>query len=121
MEELFDYLLSVYPLSDLLQFHLRKLIKEKRLFRNELLLKSGNVCRHIYFIRKGLLRGYYMKGDEEVSTWFMKEGDFVISVSSFYTQQPGDESIQALEESLLWYLPYEDLHFAYNQFPELNF
>src|SRR4051794_31747502 len=121
MEELFNYLQSIQPMSDQLILHLQSMIKEKRLFRNELLLKTGNVCRHIYFVRKGLLRGFYMNDGEEVSTWFMQEGDFVISVSSFYTQQPGDESIQALEETLLWYLSYDDLQLAYNQFPELNF
>lgn len=121
MEELLNYLLSIQPLSEELTLYLQTMVKEKRVVRNEMLLRAGQVSRHIYYIKKGLLRSFYMKDDEEVSSWFMKEGDFVVSVSSFYSQLPADESIQALEDSLILYLPQEDLQRAYNRFAEFNF
>ena len=120
MVSLLQFVEAIRPLSDKLKSHLQSSIKERRIFRNELVLKAGHVCRNIYFIQKGLLRAYYIKKDEEISSWFMKEGDFVISVSSFFSQIPSKESIQALEDGIIFYLPYEVLQDTYARFPEFN-
>jgi hypothetical protein len=121
MEKLLNYLNSIQQLSEPLQIHLKNLLKEKRISKYELVLKSGNISRQIFFIEKGILRGYYMKKEEEISNWFMMEEDFAISVSSFFSQSPAFESIQPLEECVVFYLTYEELQHTYLKFPEFNF
>jgi CRP-like cAMP-binding protein len=51
----------------------------------------------------------------------MKEGDVIISVESFYNQKPSYESIQALEDSTLFYITYNELQTIYQEYPEFNF
>lgn len=89
--------------------------------KKDYLLRAGHVSRNICFIAKGLLRCFYFKDGEEVSSWFMKEGDVIISVESFFTQKESYESIQALEDSLLYYITYDELQHLYRHFPEFNF
>jgi CRP-like cAMP-binding protein len=72
------------------------------------------------FIKKGLLRAFYVKGENEVSSWFMKEGDICVSIESFYGQRPGYEYIQAIEDTQLYYLYYAELELIYQKFPEFN-
>lgn len=121
MMELLHFLESIHPMSDGLKQHLASMLKEKQLPRKEYLLRAGHVSRKICFIAKGLLRCFYIKDEQEVSSWFMKEGDVIVSVESFFSQEESYESIQALEDCLLYYITYDELQYLYRYFPEFNF
>ena len=121
MTELLQALNSIHPLSDELREHLFTNLKTVVLHKKEFLLKQGQVCRSIWFIETGLVRCFYIKEDKEVCSWFMKEGDIIISVESFFTQMPSYESIQALEECELLCMDYRQLQVIYHRFPEFNF
>jgi len=121
METLFSLLHSIYPLSQGVKEYLAVNLQTKELRKKELLLKAGHVCRHIYFIETGLLRCYYMQGEHEVCSWFMKEGDVIVSVESFFDQKESYESIQALEDCVLYYISFQQLDHIYRNFPEFNY
>lgn len=121
METLLHLLNTVYPLSEALQEHLMGLLKVKQLVKKEFLLKGGHTCRNISFIRQGLLHCYHLVNDIKQTSWFMQTGDVVISVKSFYSQTPGYEYIQALEETEVYYISYNELQHIYTTFPEFNF
>jgi CRP-like cAMP-binding protein len=121
MEMLLQFLNDVHPMSEELTNYLKEHVQVKELQRKDKLLKAGHICRHIYFIESGLLRCYYQKGNAEVCSWFMKEGDVTISIESFYAQKESSESIQALENSVLHYVSFDELQFIYREFAEFNF
>lgn len=121
MEVLSELINSICPVSTELAEKIELSIKERIYKKNEYLLKEGEVCRYIWFIKKGLTRCYYTNGISEVCSWFMKEGDMIISVESFFQQRPGLESIQALEDCEVSSLKYEDLQYMYKNFPEMNY
>src|SRR3954447_17616767 len=99
MEELLEYLNSIYPLSINLRARLDDVLKEKVANKKELLLKQGQISKHIYFIKSGLIRCFYLKDSKEVSSWFMHDGDIIISVESFFMQKVSVENIQVLADS----------------------
>jgi CRP-like cAMP-binding protein len=121
MDPLIGYLDSIYPLSESLKTWLESNLKSKLLNKKEYLLKSGHVSRDICFIAKGLLRCFYQVDNKEVSSWFMKEGDVIVSVESFFKQTISYESIQALEDSLVFYITYDELQYVFNNYLEFNF
>jgi CRP/FNR family transcriptional regulator, anaerobic regulatory protein len=121
MERLLQYLESIHALSDECKERLFSVLKSKELSRKDLLLRAGHICQHIYFIQKGLLRCFYYRNDVEISSWFMREGDVVVSVESFFGQKTSYESIQVLEDCELYYVSYKELQEIYHQFPEFNF
>ncbi|WP_121356760.1 Crp/Fnr family transcriptional regulator [Flavisolibacter nicotianae] len=121
MLELLRFLESIHPMSDELKRYLSVTLKEKHLAKKDYLLKAGHVSRAICFIAKGLLRCFYIKENHEVSSWFMKEGDVIVSVESFFQQKASYEAIQALEDCLVYYITYDELQFIYKQFTEFNF
>lgn len=120
MEQLFNHLNSIYPLTDKLAAYLATNLKTRNLKKKEFLLKQGHVSRDICFIDQGLLRCFYLIEDKEVCAWFMKEGDVVISVESFFYQTKSYQSIQALNDSLLYYITYDELQYCFRNFPEFN-
>jgi len=121
MEKLLSYLNSIFSMSPCLRGHLTNTLKSKAFARKDYLLKAGHVCRNIYFIEKGLCRCFYMKNNIEVCSWFMHEGDVIVSVESFFDQASSYESIQALEDTVVHYISFQDLEFMYRNFIEFNF
>lgn len=121
MKEVLTFLDSLYPLSELAREYLSKNLKEIEVSKKEYILKQGRICYDIYFVSKGLLRCFYNKNDKEISSWFMQEHDVIFSVESFLNQTPSFENIHALEDSLLYYLSYDELQYLYNHCPEFNF
>lgn len=121
MISLLRYLRAIHSLSEPLRDRLEDIIKEKQLARKDYLLKAGQICGNIYFIEQGLLRSYYSDGKKEISSYFFKEGDICISAESFFTQQYGQENIQAIENCIVQYISYEQLQRIFREFPEFNF
>jgi CRP-like cAMP-binding protein len=122
MEQLLAYLNQFYPMTPACMHYLRRVIRPKHIAKGEYLLRPDMVSRHIYFIVRGLVRTFYVLDDgTEVSSWFLKEQDLVVSVLSFYDQVPSFEYIQTLEPTEAFYISYEELNTAYHQYPEFNF
>lgn len=120
MEQLIALLNSIQPLSTALENHLRSILKPRHIKRKEVLLREGEIARQISFVEKGLFRSYYMLDDEEVSSWFMKENDIFVSVQSFFFQAPSYETIEALEDSIVWGISYDQLQYIYKHYPEFH-
>ena len=99
---------------------LQDCFEELVIAKNEYLVTEGNICRHLYFLEKGALRGYYNLDGKEITHWFGFAKDFVTSFHSFITQQPAVENIQLLEGSILWSISKDKLNNLFKQFPEID-
>ena len=121
MEELLLYLSSIHPLTPECLAHLRRIIRYRKIRKNQFLLRAGEVCDNIFFIRKGILRCYYLVKDVEVTDWFFWEGDTVVAIDSFYDQTPSGDYIEALEDGELYYISFHELEYLFRHFPEFNF
>jgi CRP-like cAMP-binding protein len=88
--------------------------------KKTIILAQGKICDKVYFIEKGLARAFYLKEDQEVTSWLMQENDFIFSVHSFYGQKPSYENIELLEDSILTSLGYHELQSIYRDFHEFN-
>jgi len=64
---------------------------------------------------------YYTKEGKECTSWFMGQGDIMISIYSFLTQQPAAESIEILEHSVIQSMSWTDLQAIYADFKEFNY
>jgi CRP-like cAMP-binding protein len=122
MQQMFTLLNALQTPPPGLLDRLSSYLLTKDLKKKEHLLIEGQTCTNLYFIEKGLLRAYYIdnKGDE-VTTWFMKEGDFICSVESFYEQIPSFENIIAIEPTTVHYISYQQMQALYRDFPAYNY
>ena len=97
------------------------LARPEQWVKGQLLLQPGRVARRVYYLETGLVRGYSLVNGREVSSWFMREGDFVISIASFFTQAPTEEFLELLEDGSGFSLSYDDLQQLYRTLPAFNF
>lgn len=96
-------------------------LEYKTVKKNELILKSGDVCRNIYFVNQGCLRIFNTdeKGEEH-NLLFLPENWWALDVTSFSEQEPAFYAISALVESELFYLNYNVLEELYQIVPKLE-
>ncbi len=112
----------IRPLSRPLREALGAALQVQDLPAGHHLLRPGEVARHIYFLETGLAQGYESRPNgQEVASWFMREGDFVISIVSLLTQTPSTEFVQLLEPARVHVIAYARLQQLYAEFPEANF
>lgn len=117
---LFQFLNSASPLSTDLEKELASLLVTEELPRKKIILQEGQVSKSIYFVERGMMRSFYVKDGEEVTSWFVYENDVITSVSSFFTGAPSTEYIQTIEDTVVHYISYDDLQHLYAKFPNFN-
>lgn len=81
------------------------ILKTIKLKRKEYLLREGQICRGIFFLSEGAMRTFYIndKG-REINTAFYFENDFLREIESMASNSPSQKSIQAIEDSTVFYI-----------------
>ncbi|HRO71091.1 MAG TPA: Crp/Fnr family transcriptional regulator [Chitinophagaceae bacterium] len=81
---------------------IRTYLIPKKIRKKQFLLQEGDVCRHIAFVEKGMLRAYTIgeKGTERIIQFAM-EGWTISDLYSFLTSEPATYAIDAIENSEL--------------------
>jgi CRP-like cAMP-binding protein len=83
---------------------------ERKLFAKiEIILQEGSICRYFYFLQKGLIRCYTIFDGTDITKYFTAAPYCFTSIESFTKQKPAKESIQTLEESIIWFAAKDKL------------
>lgn len=120
MKELIDYINVIYPLSQEDLKALLAICTELTFKKNTDVQPIGHTCRSIYFVKKGALRIYYRKGDQDITETLEFENAFVARVESLVTGLPSRKGIQAIEDSELISINADQLRLLYNTHIELE-
>lgn len=80
------------------------------------LVKEGKTCQDIWFVEIGLIRHFKLdeKGKKR-NTWFTAEGTITTEISSLINKTPSKESIQLIEDSVIYKLSYTDISTLLNK------
>lgn len=72
--------------------------------------RQGDQDRHIYVVKKGLLKAYYlsMDGKEKVKSLLLP-GAFIGSMTACHSEQTCSFSLMCLEDTELYRLPFDEL------------
>jgi len=88
--------------------------------KGTVLLRQGEVCGTLYFVAKGMARSFYKVNGKEVTSHFFPEDALALLYCSYWTQKPSQESLDVLENSLLFSISRSEFEDLYNSFPELH-
>lgn len=109
-----------HPLSkEVIHFFDEKLVFIK-CPKNTVLLESGKVCKYVYFIQKGLVRGFIREGKKDITTWISSENELASSIYSLDQEIPALENIETIEDCEFLALHNKHLLQLYRRFPEFN-
>lgn len=84
---------------------LENVLVPMRFQKGESILKEGEVCAHIYWIQKGLVRQYYYKNGKELTEHMAVENNIVMSIESLFKEEPTHLMMTALEPTIIYAMP----------------
>lgn len=116
--EFLDKIKLITPLTENAYRMAQSGIEQFQFKKNQVLLRKGMVCNYLYFIRSGMMRGFYHTSKKEITNSIATEGDIITSYYSFITRKPSYETLECLEESTVQAISYQKLNELYAHFPE---
>lgn len=120
VSDLIQVLNTYHPISKSIASYFQKNIAHLNVSRGERILTAGNICEHIYFIRKGVLRGFMIDKQRDITLWMSAENELVSSIDSLDTHIPAMENIEAIEDCSLLVMTNTQLQRLYELHPEFN-
>lgn len=121
IEPLLDYFQKIIPLNN----EEKRLVTERfqpRLYRKrQYVLQEGNQCNQMNFVVRGCLRLYTIdeKGNTHILQ-FAAENWWLTDIGSFYGKKESKLNIDALEDTMVLQISFENLTFLYDQAPKFN-
>ncbi|MCR5270095.1 MAG: Crp/Fnr family transcriptional regulator [Prevotella sp.] len=91
---------------------LESILVPMKFSKGEKILDEGQVCRHIFWIVKGLVRQFYYKNKKELTEYMATENTICMSIESLFKEAPSMQIIQALEPTIIFAIPMHELETA---------
>lgn len=109
MENTLQKIKSLYPLSEVALNKLIAILERKEFKKGAQILKAEKIEKSVFFIEKGIARGYCDLPNQELTFWFGEEGDYIISAQSLINKLPGYETIELMEDCILYEINADEL------------
>lgn len=119
-KNIFEHFEKFIPLSEKLKAELEKRINHIAYKKGEMVLNANQVCTESYFIKKGILRTYFIKDGREISEYFCGIDEWVNSPKSFIQRKKDIYYIDAIEDTEAYCINVNDLVYLFDNFPEME-
>ncbi len=91
--------------------------KPKSIKKGDFLLREGQICKEFYYVEKGCIRTYFIdKTGEEKTRYVMTDFTIGTALTSFATQTPSTEFIDAQQDTQLLIISHADFFRLNKQF-----
>lgn len=98
MEQLIYYIEQIVKLDNAAKTALNELAEIEHFSKNEFILEQGQRCNKIWFLKRGMVRKYYLNDGKEKTVWIATENEIFTSLQSYAQRRPADEYLQACED-----------------------
>lgn len=106
---------QVSPLPPDSRAKLQEIVAEVTFPKGHLLLRADQVEKRLFFIKTGIARAYSRTAEHEITFWFGREGDAILSMRSYVQGQKAYEDIELLEASILYQINHDELQLLFVQ------
>lgn len=87
-----------------------QLLSYKSYKKSDYFIKEGEICKQVAFVLSGSLRSYYISDKaEEITYCITFPNNLMTAYSSFLTEQPTEENIQAITQTELLIISKEKI------------
>lgn len=121
LEKLFQVLSAMCPLSEEFKDALQQSLILLSLPKHHILHEAPKIVDHAYFLQKGFIISYrFTDGKKQIEN-FWKEGDIIISPTSFFNRAPSKEFIHLMQASEVLCISHEGVLKLFANHEEANF
>jgi CRP-like cAMP-binding protein len=109
LQELRNQITKISPLTPPVMELMLEAWKPIPAAKDKFLLNENTISDYIYFVRKGVIRIFYLKNGKEITEWLATDNQFFLSISSFFQRTPSKLMIQTIESSEVSGIHFDDL------------
>lgn len=120
LQAFFEYILQSVSLTDEMKYKIAMRCEVKTYKKGEILLKEGSVCRHLFFIEKGVLRTFSYQDGKDVTSWIYFDNQLFTSWGSYLTQSPSLDYIVVEEAATILTISHDTMEQLYEELPQLE-
>jgi CRP-like cAMP-binding protein len=119
LQQVIEHIQQIYALPETVLEELTSRLTQETYPKNHVLFREGRVEYKMYFIEQGIARAYCNREDKEITFWFGAEGDVVFSYNGYVADKPGYETVELLEDAVLYSISYKDIRRLFDTHIEL--
>lgn len=121
LSPLLDYFNKLIPLTDQEELLVTNLFKPRLYRKRQYVLQEGDVCNQFNFVVSGCLRLYKIdnKGTIHIIQ-FTAENWWLMDIGSFHQRSASELNIDALEDTMVLQISYDNLIYLYLQCPKFD-
>jgi CRP-like cAMP-binding protein len=113
-EKLKKYIASFGPLPERDWAFFESKLQQRVFRKKEMILRAGKVEDHVSFIESGIIRYFVREEEKEITFEIGFENSFATAYDSFLLRSPVWYDAEALTDTLLWSITYDDLQEVYS-------
>lgn len=104
------YIKDYVKYTESFKAELENLFTMKEFSKGDHLFRQGEVCRHLFYIKKGLVRVYFNSSNgKEITLWFSSEDSLLTAIDSYYLNKPTRDNCEALEDLVVYTISQSQL------------
>jgi CRP-like cAMP-binding protein len=121
IEPLLAYFQNLIPLNIEEKQLVFQLFKPRLYRKKQYILQEGDICNQFNFIMRGCLRMYKVDDNGNIHILqFASENWWLSNIGSFHERKPSELNIDALEDTMVLQISYENLLSLYTQAPKFD-
>ncbi len=88
---------------------LESILVPMKFAKGQMILSEGEICKHFYYIEKGLIRQFYFKNGKQITEHLGEDRSIFMCIESLFREEPTKLKVEALEPTWVYALPKQKL------------
>ena len=88
---------------------LESILVPMKFTKGQMILSEGEVCKHVYYIERGLIRQFYFKNGKQITEHLGEDRSIFMCIESLFREEPTKLQVEALEPTWVYGLPKQKL------------
>ena len=88
---------------------LESILMPMKFAKGQMILSEGEVCKHVYYIERGLIRQFYFKNGKQITEHLGEDRSIFMCIESLFREEPTKLQVEALEPTWIYALPKHKL------------
>ena len=84
---------------------LESILEPMHFSKGQMILKEGEVCKHIYYIEHGLIRQLYFKKGKQITEHLGVDRSIFMCIESLFREEPTSLQVEAIEPTMVYAIP----------------
>lgn len=88
---------------------LESILVPMKFAKGQMILSEGEVCKHVYYIERGLIRQFYFKNGKQITEHLGEDRSIFMCIESLFREEPTKLQVEAIEPTWVYALPKQKL------------